>query len=24
VRVASKNADDLAGVWDKWSNPDVR
>ena len=24
VRVASKNADDLAGVWDKWPNPDVR
>ena len=24
VRVASKNADVLAGVWDKWSNPDVR
>lgn len=24
VRVASKNADDLAGIWDKWSNPDVR
>ena len=24
VRVASKNANDLAGVWDKWSNPDVR
>lgn len=24
VRVASKNADDLAGLWDKWTNPDVR
>ena len=24
VRVASKKADDLEGIWDKWSNPDVR
>jgi hypothetical protein len=24
TRVASKNADELAGLWDKWTNPDVR
>ena len=24
VRVASKNADELAGIWDKWTDPTVR
>ena len=24
TRVASKKADELAGLWDKWENPDVR
>ena len=24
VRVASKKADELSGLWDKWQNPDIR